>query len=85
MRKHSDCMNFCAVDATKGICRLSKQMINLDDAACPEIKVMPKCKNCKNFVEANDEGIDDSVSGSTQYWVYSTLNAITCEGHVFNE
>lgn len=32
MRKHSDCMNFCAVDATKGICRLSKQMINLDDA-----------------------------------------------------
>ncbi len=47
MRKHSDCMNFCAVDATKGICRLSKQMINLDDAACPEIKVMPKCKIVK--------------------------------------
>lgn len=54
-------MNFCAVDATKGICRLSKQMINLDDAACPEIKVMPKCKNCKNFVEANDEGIGKCV------------------------
>ena len=85
MRKHSDCMNFCAVDATKGICRLSKQMINLDDAACPEIKVMPKCKKCKNFVEANDEGIGKCVGLEKEDWVYSTLNAITCEGHVFNE
>lgn len=52
---------------------------------CPEIKVMPKCKNCKNFVEANDEGIGKCVGLEKEDWVYSTLNAITCEGHVFNE
>ncbi|CZR95415.1 MULTISPECIES: 4-hydroxyphenylacetate decarboxylase small subunit [unclassified Clostridioides] len=85
MKKHSDCMNFCAVDATKGICRLSKQMLNLDDEACEELKVMPKCKNCKNFVDVNDEGIGKCVGLEKEDWVYSTLNAITCEGHMFNE
>lgn len=85
MKKHSDCMNFCAIDATKGICRLSKQMISLDDEACKEIKIMPKCKNCKNFVDCNDEGIGKCTGLDNEDWVYSTLNAITCEGHMFNE
>lgn len=55
-------MNFCAVDATKGICRLSKQMINLDDAACPEIKVMPNVKIVKILLKLNDEGIGNVLA-----------------------
>lgn len=60
-------------------------MINLDDVVCLEIKVMLKCKNCKNFVEVNDEGIGKCVGLEKEDWVYLILNVIICEGYVFNE
>jgi len=82
--KHNDCLNFCAIDAAKGICRLTKQHIAIDDPACSSLVKAPKCKNCMNFKDSGADGIGQCTGLEIDNWTYATLNAVTCKGHTFN-
>ena len=81
--KHNDCLNFCAIDASKGICRISKEFINIDSEVCSSFKEMAKCKNCINFKDEDEKGMGKCVGLKKENWTFKELKAITCEGHEF--
>lgn len=80
---HSDCLNFCSIDAAKGICRLTKELINIDSDACPNFKLAPKCCNCKHFENEDEKGMGTCKGLEQENWTFASLNAITCKGHEF--
>lgn len=81
--KHNDCLNFSTIDATKGICRITKQLINIDSETCSNLALMPKCKNCINFEKPDEKGIGTCIGLEKEDWTFESLNAITCKGHKF--
>lgn len=82
--KHNDCLNFCSIDANKGICRVTKNLIYIDTDTCSKFDLAPKCNNCENFHNADENGIGICKGLSKEDWVYGSLNAVTCNGHKFN-
>lgn len=76
--KHNDCAKFCSIDATKGICRMTKHLINIDGDVCPNFALAPKCNNCLHFHNADEKGIGVCKGLPKEDWVYGSLNAITC-------
>ena len=83
--KHNDCLNFCSIDATKGICRLTKELINIDSDTCGKLILAPKCNNCQNFHDPDENDIGECTGLSKKDWVYGSLSAITCGSHKFNK
>jgi 4-hydroxyphenylacetate decarboxylase small subunit len=83
--KHNDCLNFSSIDAAKGICRLTKQLINIDSGVCEHLKLAPKCKNCKSFEKTSAAGTGICRGLSKEDWTYESLNAVTCRGYEANE
>ena len=81
--RHNDCLNFSSIDAAKGICRLTKEIINIDSDVCEALNLAPKCKNCKNFDKPNNEGIGVCKGLAKEDWTFESLNAVTCNGHEF--
>jgi 4-hydroxyphenylacetate decarboxylase small subunit len=79
--KHDDCMNFATVDAAKGICRKTNQLIFTDTDVCENLQLMPKCKNCINFKNADKESIGVCHGLEKQDWSYGELAALNCEGY----
>lgn len=79
--KHNDCLNFCSIDAAKGICRLTKEFINIDSCICKSLVLAPKCGNCKNFKISDNNGIGICKGLEHEDWTFSSLSAITCRGH----
>ena len=79
--KQNDCLNFCSIDAAKGICRLTKQLINIDSDVCGKFQLAPKCSNCEHFHDADEKGIGICKGLSKEDWVYGSLNAGTCAAH----
>ncbi|MCY6484077.1 4-hydroxyphenylacetate decarboxylase small subunit [Clostridium aestuarii] len=79
--KHSDCFNFSRIDAAKGICRVSGNLIPIDSKVCSNFKKAAKCKFCKNFKEANKDGIGVCVGLEKEAWCHEELDAVTCEGY----
>ena len=83
--KHNDCLNFCNIDAAKGICRLTKNFIAIDGDVCEKFDLAPKCNNCENYHDENEQGIGVCKGLQKEDWVYGNLNAITCKAHKFNK
>lgn len=83
--KHNDCLNFSSIDATKGICRLTKALINIEGDICGKFHLAPKCNNCEHFHNEDEKGIGICKGLSKEDWVYGSLNAITCTGHKFKK
>lgn len=83
--KHNDCLNFSPIDAVKGICRLTKDIVNIDSGTCKNIAIVPKCKNCKHFGASDVNGIGLCKGLSKDDWTFESLNAITCKGHEFKQ
>lgn len=83
--KHNDCLNFSSIDAAKGICRLTKQIINIDSTVCEHLKLTPKCKICKSFEKTSEDGTGLCKGLSKEDWTFENLNAVTCKGFEFNE
>lgn len=81
--KHNDCLNFCSIDAAKGMCRLTKQVVNIDSDTCGSLVLAPKCNNCRHFDNPDDKGIGMCSGLSKENWTFGSLNAITCIGHEF--
>ena len=83
--KHNDCKNFCFIDAAKGICRVSNEMIFNDTEICENFHETNKCKNCSNFKDVNKDNVGNCVGFKKEAWTYSELNAVTCEGYKCNK
>ena len=83
--KHSDCVNFSVIDAAKGICRVSNQVIFIDTPVCKKFNEINKCGNCLNFKEPNKDNIGTCVGFKKEAWAFKELNAITCEGYKSNK
>lgn len=83
MLKHNDCLNFCSIDAAKGICRLTKGFVNIDSDICECLVLAPKCNNCRNFHEPDEKGVGICKGLEYEDWTFGELSTITCEGHEF--
>lgn len=83
--KHNDCLNFCSIDAAKGICRLTKQFIAIDSTICSSFRLAPRCNNCEHFYDADEKGIGLCKGLPKEDWVYGSLSAITCTSHKAKE
>ena len=81
MCNHSDCINFTQFDVFKGYCRKANGFVLIDTEICPAFEAKAKCKNCKNFCDANDEGIGTCKGLTKEFWAYAEMDAKTCEGY----
>lgn len=77
--KHSDCSNFCPIDAAKGICRLTNEMIFIDTDLCSHFDEISKCKNCTKFLNPDKDGIGTCVGFKKETWSPSELKSTLCE------
>lgn len=79
---HRDCRNFAPVDVAKGICHISKNMIEADGACCDNYVRLAKCKYCKRFASDPGKielGICEASMNSPKFVAYPDMVAITCE------
>lgn len=79
--KHNDCLHFCNIDAAKGICRVTKQLINIDSDVCDRLVLAPKCKNCEQFHDADENNLGICKGLAKDDWVYGSLSAVTCKAY----
>lgn len=79
--KHNDCVNFSPVDAAKGICRATNNMVFIDTETCGNFKEACKCRNCKNFVNPGSDNIGTCIGLKKESWTFAELSAATCEGY----
>jgi len=82
--KHHDCRNFLPVDAAKGICNRTKQMVLIDSPVCENFNELPKCRNCSNYAAGgmDKETLGICEAGSTKPWTFEDLIAVNCEMYV---
>lgn len=77
--KHSDCRNFIAIDVAKGICNIFDKDIFIDGDICPDFLLLPKCKNCENFLVQDEKEVASCKGFSDNYWTFDELSAVNCE------
>ncbi|CAH2214872.1 4-hydroxyphenylacetate decarboxylase small subunit [Tepidibacter aestuarii] len=85
MLKHNDCLNFSPMDAAKGICRVTGNMINIDSDVCEVFELCPKCRNCSNFKNSDKDELGMCTGLDKDNWTYGDLNAVTCNSHEFKK
>ena len=81
-RKHSDCENFAPVDVTKGICRLSNELVLIDTEVCIKFDKIATCSACRYFNQPDDNGIGICSGLGKEYWTAGNYKAGLCEGYV---
>lgn len=82
--KHMDCRNFAAIDAAKGICHRTKELIPADGDRCEHFVAVPKCGFCSHFA-AGEQYLGACNAVSTRPIAYPDLIAVTCEMFVAAE
>ncbi|HWR44851.1 4-hydroxyphenylacetate decarboxylase small subunit [Sporomusa sp.] len=82
LKQHNDCDNFAAVDVTKGICRLTNELVLIDSQICVKFDAIPKCSGCSFFQHPDKEGIGTCTGLQKEYWTAANYNAALCEGYV---
>ena len=65
--------------------KVTKEFINIDSDVCARLVVAPKCNNCENFHDADEQGIGICKGLAKEDWVYGSLNAGTCAAHEFKD
>lgn len=79
--KHDDCANFIPVDVSKGMCAWTNELIATDSDCCPKFSPLQKCKNCKNYTDATEDGLGNCVGlEDKSFWAYGEMPAVNCEG-----
>lgn len=82
--KHNDCVNFCGIDAAKGICRVTNEMVFIDTKVCKEFSEVSKCRNCGNFKNPSKDNVGTCIGFKKEAWAFAELNATTCEKYSRN-
>ncbi len=79
---HRDCQNFAAIDVSKGICHLTKNIVLSDTEQCPDCAPLRKCSGCKQFAATKDAiemGVCNASRNDPKFFAYPDMVATTCE------
>lgn len=77
---YKDTRNFAPIDVTKGVDLITKKIVMADAPAPEGAEVMPKCKFCKNFKEADAfMGTCEASRNTPGFFAYPDMMAVTCE------
>lgn len=77
---------YAPVDASKGICRMSRDFVEATAMACEHFQAIKTCASCTNFVSpANGDNIGTCIGFEKEHWVSSDLKATTCEHYIPND
>jgi hypothetical protein len=76
---HMHCRNYAPIDAIKGVCHVSKEIVPADGAACPSFDRLPRCSECEHYLPSDEQylGICQATEGRPM--TYPDLTAVTCE------
>ena len=77
--QHNDCLNYCHVDAAKGICRRTQEMVLSDAESCAEYVQLPKCKFCQQYTPGEQAGLGVCTAEDGHPWAAPEMIAVTCE------
>ena len=76
--RHMDCRNFVGIDASKGICHRTKDIILADAESCEHFTTLLKCKLCDHFATTS-EYLGTCHASPSKPMTYPDLTAVTCE------
>lgn len=79
---HRDCRNYAPVDVAKGICHLTKEMVQADAEQCSDFTLMPRCKHCKHFAAdaaVHEMGTCEVSTHVPKFFAYPDMVSVTCE------
>ena len=77
---YKDTRNYAPIDVTKGMDLITKQVVMADAEAPNDAQIMPKCKFCKNFKEADAfMGTCEASMNEPDFFAYPDMVAVTCE------
>jgi 4-hydroxyphenylacetate decarboxylase small subunit len=76
--RHSDCRRYVPVDVSKGICRRTGGVVNLEDPPCRDLIFLAKCKYCANYLSGEREELGTCTAEPDHPWTYPELVATTC-------
>ncbi|HUT86427.1 MAG TPA: 4-hydroxyphenylacetate decarboxylase small subunit [Elusimicrobiales bacterium] len=80
--KCRDCKNYAPVDVVKGICHITKKLIQAEGEICKEYLMIAKCKNCKNY--SPDDGKEDigiCKISKNKFMAYGDMISVTCTSY----
>ncbi len=77
--RHMHCRNYAPVDVVKGICHVTKEIVQADDGACPAFDRLPRCAECKRYVSGEAEYVGACSAEPGAPMTYPDLIAVTCE------
>lgn len=81
---HRDCANFAPIDVTKGICHLTKDIVQADAGQCADFALLPRCANCREFAAtpgASHMGHCNASAHEPKFFAYPDMVAVTCDGY----
>ncbi len=78
---HEDCENFATIDAEKGLCRLTNELIKTDSDVCAAFTQIPKCRTCRFFKDEKEDGLGVCTGLKTDYWIDGNYRAGLCEAY----
>lgn len=77
---HRNCSFYAPVDAAKGICHKTKQLVQADSAACKSFAAALKCSNCKNYAaDAANPLTGVCKAAKDGFFAYADMSAGTCK------
>ena len=77
--KHMHCRNYAPIDVVKGVCHVTKDVVQADDHACPSFDRLPRCSECGRYVAGRDEYAGVCTAAPDRPMTYPDLVAVTCE------
>ena len=81
---HRDCLNFAPIDVAKGLCHLSKEIINADAEQCSNFAPIAKCKRCLHFTVEDGKvelGFCAASPHTPPFPAYPDMVAVTCSDY----
>ncbi len=77
---YRDTYEYVSIDVTKGLDRLTGKWVHADDEAPDGYTLLPRCKNCKNYIVDTDLlGICEASTEDPKFFAYGDMIAVTCE------
>ena len=80
---HKTCRNYAPVDVVKGLCHLSKNLVDAASPSCDQCEALPLCKLCKHYTATSKEFVGSCSAQKTPFFTYPDLVATTCEWFVW--
>jgi 4-hydroxyphenylacetate decarboxylase small subunit len=76
---HRDCRNYAPLDAAKGLCRKTSDLIPADEKICERFSCLPRCCRCTHYqADADKPLVGICGRSSNHFMAYADMTARTC-------